>query len=97
MSTIASWCAGGTTIVQKVRLRFRERALRIGVAARFGQAEVLAAEGECFRIDVDQRDDLDRAVGDVGLQEFAAPALAERADADVDDALRHSQSTGAVR
>ena len=66
---------------------------RIGVATLGRDAERIAPVRERRRIDVDQRGDLDRAVGDVALQELAAPALAEDADADVDDPLRHSTGT----
>ena len=68
--------------------------VRIGEARAVGQAEDLCSISERLGIEIDQRDDLDGAVIDVGAQEFATPALAEAADADMDDALLHQMRPG---
>lgn len=63
--------------------------VRIGEARAVGQPENLRSVRERIRVEIDQRDDLYGAVIDIGAQEFATPALAEAADADMDDALLH--------
>ena len=55
-----------------------------------GSPQDAAAERRRLRPDVDHGDHLDRPVDDVAGEPLAAPALAERAYADVDHPLRHA-------
>ena len=54
------------------------------------QPEELGALGGRLRRHIDDGDDFDRAVGDVAREELAAPALAEAADAHMNDPLGHT-------
>ena len=74
----------------EIRLVLGEGAARVGIAALGGKSERGAAVFQRLGIEIDQRDDLDGAVSRIGLQELAAPALAEHADADMDHFLRHA-------
>ena len=89
-----SWCSGVTTTVQKSAFVSANARAGVGVAAlaarrRAHRGRTRAPAGSTST----SAATLDRAVGDVALQEFAAPALAEHADADVDDPLRHLTRT----
>jgi hypothetical protein len=77
----------------EVGLRRGEAAAGVGVAALGGQAEHLATMLQRLLLEVDERHDLDRPVGDVRLQKFAAPAPSEYADPDMNHSLRHGDSS----
>jgi len=66
-----------------------ERTVEVGVAARFGKAEMFARVFKRRRVPVDRGDDLDKAVGDVGRQKPPAPCRAEPARPHMDHPVRH--------
>ena len=75
----------------------RERLGGAGMAGRRGQAERGTAEFEGSRVQIDQGNDFQQAIGRVGGEELRAPASPEGSDPDMDHALRHVPPPGRGR
>ena len=73
----------------EIGLHGAESGLRVGEAGAGGQPKRGAAKGKRLLVNIDEADNLDGPIGDVGGQKIGAPAATERANPDVNNAFCH--------